>query len=87
MILLLCAAWIVLYAGLIFLGFGGCRWTSDMAINYYRTVLGVGVSLMTMQFIIGIGVQFLQDLVASTSRRPGCRRSWVFLCALRSYWQ
>src|SRR6516162_2096863 len=45
MILLLCAAWIVLYAGLIFLGFGGCRWTSDMAINYYRTVLGVGVSL------------------------------------------
>ena len=42
MILLLCAAWIVLYAGLIFLGFGGCRWTSDMAINYYRTVLGVG---------------------------------------------
>src|SRR5262249_480583 len=43
MILLLCAAWIVLYAGLIFLGFGGCRWTSDMAVNYYRTVLGVGV--------------------------------------------
>ena len=27
MILLLCAAWIVIYAGLIFLGFGGCRWT------------------------------------------------------------
>lgn len=48
MILLLCAAWVVLYAGLIFLGFGGCRWTSDMAINYYRTVPGVGVSLMTI---------------------------------------
>jgi type IV secretion system protein TrbL len=62
------AATIVLYAGLIFLGFGGCRLTSDMAINYYRTVLGVGVSLMTMQLIIGIGVQFLQDLVASTSQ-------------------
>jgi type IV secretion system protein TrbL len=39
MILLLCAAWLVVYAGLIFLGFGGCRWTSDMAINYYRIVL------------------------------------------------
>ena len=68
MILLLCAAWIVLYAGLIFLGFGGCRWTSDMAINYYRTVLSVGVSLMTMELIIGIGVQFLQQLVAATSQ-------------------
>lgn len=39
MIILLCAAYIVLYAGLIFLGFGGCRWTSDMAVHYYRTVI------------------------------------------------
>ena len=68
MILLLCAAWVVVYAGLIFLGFGGCRWTSDMAINYYRTILGVGVSLMTMQLIIGIGIKFLQDLVAETGQ-------------------
>lgn len=66
MILLLCAAWVVLYAGIVFLGFGGCRWTSDMAINYYRTVLGIGFSLMTMQLIIGLGIKFLQDLVAST---------------------
>src|SRR5215472_18677712 len=58
MILLLCAAWVVLYAGLIFLGFGGCRWTSDMAINYYRTVLGIGVSLMTMKLIVAIGVRY-----------------------------
>jgi type IV secretion system protein TrbL len=70
MILLLCAAWIVVYAGLIFLGFGGCRWTSDMAINYYRTVLGVGVSLMVMQLIIGIGIQFLQQLVSATGTTP-----------------
>jgi P-type conjugative transfer protein TrbL len=69
MILLLCAAWVVVYAGLIFLGFGGCRWTSDMAINYYRTILGVGVSLMTMQLIIGIGIKFLQDLVAATGQQ------------------
>jgi type IV secretion system protein TrbL len=68
MMLLLCAAWVVLYAGLIFLGFGGCRWTSDMAINYYRTVLGVGVSLMTMQLIIGIGIEFLKEEVATTGQ-------------------
>ena len=82
MILLLCAAWVVLYAGLIFLGFGGCRWTSDMAINYYRTVLGVGVSLMTMQLIIGIGVQFLQDLVASTSQTLDASQLGILLCAV-----
>jgi type IV secretion system protein TrbL len=81
MMLLLCGAWIVLYAGLIFLGFGGCRWTSDMAINYYRTVLGVGVSLMTMQLIIGIGVQFLQDLVASTSQNLDAGKLGILMCA------
>jgi type IV secretion system protein TrbL len=81
MILLLCAAWIVLYAGLIFLGFGGCRWTSDMAINYYRTVLGVGVSLMTMQLIIGIGIQFLQQLVASTGKNPDAGQVAIIMCA------
>jgi hypothetical protein len=70
MILLLCAAWVVLYAGIIFLGFGGCRWTSDMAINYYRTVLGVGVSLMTMQLIIGLGINFLQDLFTASGQTP-----------------
>ena len=42
-----------------------------MAINYYRTVLGVGVSLMTMQLIIGLGIKFLQDLVASTGQNLG----------------
>jgi type IV secretion system protein VirB6/type IV secretion system protein TrbL len=81
MILLLCAAWIVLYAGLIFLGFGGCRWTSDMAINYYRTVLGVGVSLMTMQLIIGIGVQFLQQLVAAASHTLDAGELGILMCA------
>ena len=81
MMLLLCAAWIVLYAGLIFLGFGGCRWTSDMAINYYRTVLGIGVALMTMQLIIGIGVQFLQDLVTSTSQTLDASQLGILLCA------
>jgi type IV secretion system protein VirB6/type IV secretion system protein TrbL len=82
MMLLLCAAWIVLYAGLIFLGFGGCRWTSDMAINYYRTMLGIGVALMTMQLIIGIGVQFLQDLVASTSQTLDASQLGILLCAV-----
>jgi hypothetical protein len=41
-----------------------------MAINYYRTVLGIGVSLMTMELIIGLGIQFLQQLVATTGQNP-----------------
>jgi type IV secretion system protein VirB6/type IV secretion system protein TrbL len=40
MLLLLASGWVLAYGGVFFLGFGGSRWTSDMAINYYKTVLG-----------------------------------------------
>jgi type IV secretion system protein TrbL len=68
MVLVLAAAWIVVYAGLIFLGFGGCRWVSDMALAYYRTVLGIGVMLLTMELLVGVGTTFLQNLVAATAQ-------------------
>jgi type IV secretory pathway TrbL component len=61
MVLLLVSGWILAYAGIFFLGFGGSRWTSDMAINYYRTVLGVAVSLFAMVLLVGIGRTFLDD--------------------------
>src|SRR5690606_6254845 len=48
LLLVMASAWILMYAGIFFLGFGGSRWTSDMAINYYKTVLGVAAQLMAM---------------------------------------
>ena len=67
MLLQLCAAWIMAYAGIFFLGFGGSRWTSDMAINYFKTVLGVGVQLMTMTLIVGVGTGFINEYYAKMS--------------------
>jgi len=62
-VVLLVCAWVVSYAGIVVLGFGGCRWTSDIAVNFFRTALGVGLSLMVMELIIGLGGTFLQSLV------------------------
>ncbi|QOZ85221.1 MULTISPECIES: P-type conjugative transfer protein TrbL [Chromobacterium] len=59
MLLILVSAWILMYAGIFFLGFGGSRWTSDMAINYYKTVLGVAVQLFAMVLLVGIGNDLL----------------------------
>jgi len=67
LLLLLATSWIVLYAGIFFLGFGGSRWTSDMAINYYRTVLGVGAQLLTMILVVAIGKAFLEDFANQIS--------------------
>jgi len=61
MLLLLVSAWILAYAGIFFLGFGGSRWTSEMAINYYKTVLGIGVQIMTMMLLVGIGNVLIND--------------------------
>ncbi|MEE6442880.1 MULTISPECIES: P-type conjugative transfer protein TrbL [Pseudomonas] len=61
MLLLLVSAWLLAYAGIFLLGFGGSRWTSDIAISFYKTVVGIGVQLFTMTFLIGVGKSFLDQ--------------------------
>ena len=68
MLLLLVSAWLLAYAGIFFLGFGGSRWTSDMAINYYKTVLGVAAQIMTMVLLIGIGNDLLSSFYAKMNK-------------------
>ena len=68
MLILLCASWILLYAGVFFLGFGGSRWTSDIAVNYYRTVLALGASLFTMVLIVGIGASIIEAYYTNMSQ-------------------
>jgi type IV secretion system protein TrbL len=68
MMLVLVSAWILMYAGIFFLGFGGSRWTSDMSISYYKTVLGVGMQLLTMVILVGIGVDLLNTFYAKMNK-------------------
>ena len=68
MLLLYVSAWLLGYAGIFFLGFGGSRWTSDIAINYYKTILGVAVQLMTMILLVGIGNDLLSTFYDSMEK-------------------
>lgn len=68
MLLLFVSSWILMYAGVFFLGFGGARWTSDMAINYYKTVLGVAVQIFAMVLLVGIGVDLLSSFYAKMDK-------------------
>lgn len=67
MLLLLISGYIFAYAGIFILGFGGSKWTSEMAVGYYKSVLNIGLQLMTMVLIIGIGRSFLDEYYASMS--------------------
>ena len=67
MLVLVVSGWILAYAGIFFLGFGGSRWTSDMAINYYRTVLSLGAQMAGMVLVVGIGFGFINLYYANMS--------------------
>ena len=64
MLILLVTGWVLAYAGVFYLGFGGSRWTSDIATSYFKTVLNIGVQLMTMVLLVGIGQQFINAYYA-----------------------
>ncbi|MGZ7172285.1 P-type conjugative transfer protein TrbL [Burkholderia gladioli] len=65
LLLVFVSAWIMIYGGVFFLGFGGARWTSDIAISYYKHVLAIGAELMVMLLLIGIGKTFVNEYYAS----------------------
>jgi type IV secretion system protein TrbL len=77
----LITAWILMYAGIIFLGFGGSRWTSDFAINYYKAVFAIGASLFAMTLLVGIGVDILDEYYKSMSGGVDFREMGVVLIA------
>ncbi len=63
LLILLITSWVLMYAGIFLLGFGGSRWTSDIAINYYKTVLGVAVQILTFMLLLGIGQSIVNGLI------------------------
>lgn len=62
-LLVLVTAWIMSYAGMFVLGFGGSRWTSDIAIGYFRSVAGIALKLLTMTLMIGIATSVMDRLL------------------------
>jgi len=81
MMLLTIAGWILAYAGIFFLGFGGSRWTSDIALAYYKNVLMVGTQLMVMMLVVGIGQTFLVELINLMSAEVVMKELGVILIA------
>lgn len=67
MLLLLVSGYLFAYAGVFILGFGGSKWTSEMAIGYYKSILNIALQLMAMVLIIGVGRSFIDDYYTAMS--------------------
>lgn len=50
------------YVGVFLLGFGGSKWTSDMALNYYRKLLEMGIQLLTTVLLVSLGKVMVMDI-------------------------
>jgi type IV secretion system protein VirB6/type IV secretion system protein TrbL len=79
LLVLLASSWFLLYAGVFFLGFGGSRWTSDMALNYFRAVLGLGAQLFAMVLLVAIGKSFIQTFAARISDKVAVQELAVMM--------
>lgn len=63
----LIALWCYMYAGAFLLGFGGGRWTRDIAINYFKGVLSASVKYFAMLFIVAIMNTLMATLLKDMS--------------------
>lgn len=79
MLLILISAWVIIYGGIFLLGFGGGRWTQDIAINYYKTVLGIAIQAFAMVLIVGIGHSFIDQYYTAMSTDISIKELLVML--------
>lgn len=79
MLIVLITAWILTYGGIILLGFGGGRWTQDIAIQYYKTVLGIALQAFAMILIIGIGKSFVDQYYAAMAKDILLKEMFIML--------
>lgn len=79
MLVVLISAWVITFAGIFLLGFGGGRWTQDIAINYYRCILGIALEAFTMILIVGIGKSFLDEFYVMMSQDVLLKEMFIML--------
>ena len=60
MVVILVEGYIVMAAGVIFLGFGASDWTIDTAKNYLRFILGFGTKLFAAYVVMSLGITLIE---------------------------
>ena len=79
MLVLLISSWVLAYAGIFYLGFGGSRWTSEMAIGYYKLLLSIATQLFAMLLLVGIAQSFLDSYYEQMAEGVGFEEMAVML--------
>jgi type IV secretion system protein VirB6/type IV secretion system protein TrbL len=79
MVLVVIMAWMLAYGGIFLLGFGGARWTSLIAINYYKHALAIGIALLALLSLMRFGFNFLAGIAKPLVQVDGTAVDYVDL--------
>ena len=63
-IVALVESYIIIYAGILLMGFGGSRWTKDYAIRTLQYAMSVGAKLYVLILLLGIGAKIMAKWIA-----------------------
>lgn len=61
MVLALVESYLIISMGVIFMAFGGSRWTKDMAVSTVRYAVSVGAKLFVLQLLVSVGTGLIQS--------------------------
>jgi type IV secretion system protein TrbL len=61
MVLALVESFLIISMGVLFMAFGGSRWTKEMAVSTVRYTVSVGAKLFVLQLLVSIGTGLIQD--------------------------
>ena len=61
MVLALVESFLIISMGVLFMAFGGSRWTKDLAVSTVRYTVSVGAKLFVLQLLVSIGTGLIQD--------------------------
>lgn len=64
MLLMYVQGYVIIYAGVILLGFGGSTFTKDIALKYFQAALAVGAKLFVMILLVGLGQTIINSWTA-----------------------
>lgn len=81
MIEVLVESYLVAYAGLLLMGFGGTRYTQSFAEAQFRYAISVGLKRFLLQLLIGISESLMQDFSTQTFNGSS-QATWTSLVAI-----
>ncbi len=82
LIVALVESYIVISAGVLFMGFGGSRWTKDYAIRIFQYCMSIGAKLFVIQLLAGLMISIVEpwaSLAAGTSSLSAASLTSIFV--------